>query len=648
MKQIRRTGLALLGLLLGAALALAEGPDDLFVQVYNLIQQADNLRASGRVQDAQAKYIAASGMLDKLQANYPSWNEKIVNYRRRYIAEQLGPNAAELLAKPATPTTAPAAATPAANPDDRVGQLNAEVNALRAERETLQAKLREALSVQPAATDPRELAKAERRLQELKGENDTLKNTLAQQQAKLAGLPDAKAFADAQKALRDAQDALQRQTKSVDSLSKERDALKEKLKRATDKNEARAAKEQEKAARTTAPAPDATKLNELESRLKEAQAALSAEKNRSDILLAEKSALEKRVNELAQAKSKPATTAAPASTPAPAPVTTAPAPAATPTAAVTPAAPAPPPTPAETKADKKAQKEAIKLLTRERDELRKRVAVLSRELEERRLNSGTAQKDRIAEELSILRTRLQVYESRQVPYTPEEMALFKQTPSVNPKGETAALRRASRQVPAGAATLVVEAQRAFQARRLDEAEKKFQQALMLDEKNLGLLTDLAATHLEQGRLDAAEAELNRAMTIDPNDPDALSLMGLLRFRQAKYDEALDILGRAVLYSPDNALTQNYLGVTLSQKGQRAPAETAFRKALQLEPNYAEAHFNLAIVYAHAKPPSIELARWHYQKALAGGQPKNPEIESIINAGSATTPAVAPATTPAGK
>lgn len=639
MKQIRRTGLALLGLLLGAALAWAEGPDDLFVQVYNLIQQADSLKASGRVQDAQSKYIAASGMLDKLQTNYPSWNEKIVNYRRRYIAEQLGPNAAELLAKTATPAGTPAPAAPAANADDRVGQLSAEVNALRAERENLQAKLREALSVQPAATDPRELAKAERRLQELKGENETLKNTLAQQQAKLAGMPDAKAFAEAQKALRDAQDALQRQTKSVDSLSKERDALKEKLKRATDKNEARVVREQEKAARASAPAPDTAKLNELETKLKEAQAALSAEKNRSDILLAEKSALEKRVNELAQAKTAPTPVPAPLPTPAPSAPATAAAP-----ATVAPSAPAP--TAAETKADKKAQKEAIKLLTRERDELRKRVAVLNRELEERRLNSGTAQKDRIAEELSILRIRLQVYESRQVPYTPEELALFKQTPSVNPKGETAALRRASRQVPAGAATLVVEAQRAFQARRLDEAEKKFQQALMLDEKNLGLLTDLAATHLEQGRLDAAEAELNRAMAIDPNDPDALSLLGLLRFRQAKYDEALDILGRAVLYSPDNALTQNYLGVTLSQKGQRAPAETAFRKAIQLEPNYAEAHFNLAIVYAHAKPPSIELARWHYQKALSGGQPKNAEIESIINAGSATAPTTTPATQPA--
>jgi hypothetical protein len=35
------------------------------------------------------------------------------------------------------------------------------------------------------------------------------------------------------------------------------------------------------------------------------------------------------------------------------------------------------------------------------------------------------------------------------------------------------------------------------------------------------------------------------------------------------------------------------------------------------------------MYAEQTPPLVELARWHYQKALAAGQPKNPDLEKIL-------------------
>jgi Tfp pilus assembly protein PilF len=52
----------------------------------------------------------------------------------------------------------------------------------------------------------------------------------------------------------------------------------------------------------------------------------------------------------------------------------------------------------------------------------------------------------------------------------------------------------------------------------------------------------------------------------------------------------------------------------------------------LQPNYAGAHHNLAVVYATQKPPFLELARWHYQKALGMGHPKNAELETSLAAG----------------
>jgi Tfp pilus assembly protein PilF len=104
---------------------------------------------------------------------------------------------------------------------------------------------------------------------------------------------------------------------------------------------------------------------------------------------------------------------------------------------------------------------------------------------------------------------------------------------------------------------------------------------------------------------------------------------MLRFQQGNYEQALDALSRSAQLDPKNAETQNYLGITLSQRGQREPAEAALRKAILLNPNYAGAHHNLAVIYATQKPPFLELARLHYNKALGMGQPANPELEKQL-------------------
>ena len=55
---------------------------------------------------------------------------------------------------------------------------------LQADKAILEAKLKEALAVQPAALDPRELARAEEKIRGCMKENDLLKVTLAQEKAK--------------------------------------------------------------------------------------------------------------------------------------------------------------------------------------------------------------------------------------------------------------------------------------------------------------------------------------------------------------------------------------------------------------------------------------------------------------------------------
>lgn len=384
-----------------------------------------------------------------------------------------------------------------------------------------------------------------------------------------------------------------------------------------------------------APPADTTRqLNELRERLEKLQQALATERWRAEHFKTEKELLEKRVAELTAAAP-----AAPAATPA---TLSAAASANVQTNRTREPAPGSKQEKVLAKRQLEAEKARIRQLERDRDELTKRLRVLSRQLEDLRRQTANTGTSPASDQLAILRARLEAYESRAVPYTPEELALMQQTAGVTGATTNTAeikdSRRALRQIPAGAATLVSEGQRAFQLRRYDEAERKFAQALQLDERNVDMLTYLAAAQLEQERFPEAEATLQRALAVDPNNADGVSLLGLLRFRQGRFEEAFDLLSRAAQLNPDNPYTQNYLGVTLSQRGQRAAAETALRRAVALDPNYGEAHANLAVVYTLARPPALELARYHYQKARALGQPANPDLERRLEPAAAATPA----------
>ena len=232
-------------------------------------------------------------------------------------------------------------------------------------------------------------------------------------------------------------------------------------------------------------------------------------------------------------------------------------------------------------------------------------------------------------QLATLRAKVNVLEAQPVPFSPEELALFRR-PETASLASNAGDKKSRPKLPSGAADLIAEAQQLFTQHHYEEAQAKYQDVLKLDSKNVYTLANLATIELELDKLDDAEKHVLQALAIKPKDAFSLGVLGNLRFRQAKYDLALEALSHAAQLNPNDAEIQNFLGVTLSQKGQRGPAETALRKAIQLDPEYGSAHNNLAVIYLTQNPPQIELARWHYQKALAAGQSRNPELEKLLD------------------
>src|SRR5258706_11104612 len=132
----------LAAVVLAPFLARGESPDDRYVRVYSLIEEADKLNASGETRSSVTRYSEAQVALKELQRIYPDWNPKIVTYRLNYISTRLDP----LTKKMAAPASGSPMPPPVENP---LKIMQDEMARLTAQNALLEAKLREALTVQP-------------------------------------------------------------------------------------------------------------------------------------------------------------------------------------------------------------------------------------------------------------------------------------------------------------------------------------------------------------------------------------------------------------------------------------------------------------------------------------------------------------------
>jgi Tfp pilus assembly protein PilF len=644
----------------------AGAQEDRYVQIYSLIQEGDALLTLSQPAAALLKYQDAQAQLEHFQIAFPNWNANVVNFRLNYLADKIG-QIAPKKAVPAAPSPAPvapvpptrapaaaqlsvapspAAATPPAppatpQPNPEVESLRSQVRQLQFDNSGLQAKLKEAFAAQPASIDPRELTAAREQIRNLQKENALLKVNLAQRQsAPVPAPPDTKALEQLKHDLTEANGRLRQQTEQADALAREKKELQARVDslitaswNATNLDAARKAlveANRKLAEQTNAMAKLGREKEELQSRvsalstensslialraenellkklaaarpapasagnpaanheLAEARAQIAALQSDREIWRLEKMALENRVRDLTSP-----TTAPPAIAPY---------------------------NPAEESAQ-------VKRLERERDDLQKKLDAAQKELYGRNRRTAAARIDELSGQLTVLRARLGVLEAQAVPYTPEELALFS-------KPETHVVAGAGQKplqsLGANEAVLVAQAQKDFSENRFDLAEEKYQEVLRHDDRNVNALTDLATIEMRQDHFGEAEQHLKQALVLAPENVYSLSRLGLLKFQQDKIDEALDALSHAAKNDPKDPEIENFLGLALSRKGLRGPAETALRKAIQLDPNYGDAHNNLAVIYVTQKPPLVELARWHYQKALGAGHAHNPELEKILD------------------
>ena len=281
----------LIGLL--PAVHAQQDADERYIAIYGAVQQAESLADNGEPGPALTSLTDARAQLEQFQKVYPDWNPNIISYRlddltRRITAikAKLAPVALAPQPSSANPVEAAQAARLAAEQENLRNQLQS----IQMENQSLQAKLREALSSLPSTADTGELARAQEQLRSLMRENDLLKanetlekntNTVSALRRKLADALDKYSTEQSHaEKLIDENSALQRNLKrvgqdstSVDLLRSENDRLKAQL------------------TALQSAASDATAAGELATKLKSANTQISSLQTTVKVVTLEKGAL---------------------------------------------------------------------------------------------------------------------------------------------------------------------------------------------------------------------------------------------------------------------------------------------------------------------------------------------------------------------
>ncbi|MCB1205184.1 MAG: tetratricopeptide repeat protein [Verrucomicrobiae bacterium] len=169
----------------------------------------------------------------------------------------------------------------------------------------------------------------------------------------------------------------------------------------------------------------------------------------------------------------------------------------------------------------------------------------------------------------------------------------------------------------------------FMEGRYAEAEAGFLEYLRYLPQNVPCLCNLGVLKISMKNYSEAEYFLEKAIAIDTKSGLAHYLLGRTYFLQDRLDEALEKLETGLTFDPQNAKAHNCVGVISTRKGWVARAERAFTNAVSIDPEYGDAHFNLAVLYATKDQPDPAEAGKHYFRALHLGVPRDATIEGFL-------------------
>lgn len=149
----------------------------------------------------------------------------------------------------------------------------------------------------------------------------------------------------------------------------------------------------------------------------------------------------------------------------------------------------------------------------------------------------------------------------------------------------------------------------------------------LNEKYRGDYTK-AINALEAKDYPQASAALIPIMAANPGFIEGWANLALAQLRQGDVAQARQSVGNALQLEPQSAALENLSGLISVEEGAYKTAEQHYARALQLNPNLANAHYNLALlndIYYQ----NIARAIQHYERYLALINNADPDTEAWV-------------------
>lgn len=177
--------------------------------------------------------------------------------------------------------------------------------------------------------------------------------------------------------------------------------------------------------------------------------------------------------------------------------------------------------------------------------------------------------------------------------------------------------------------LLAEGEQALKAKDYAKAVEAYKEAVRASPKDVNALLGLGDAHQKSGQFEEAEAALKKCLENDPDNAVACHTLGLTYFRANRLNDSMRAFEESLVRDSQQALAHHYLGIIASRLKQAPRAEKEFRTALAINPDFGEAHFNLAVLYIGWEPPQIDKARTEYQSAISKGVVPDANLQKLL-------------------
>ena len=126
------------------------------------------------------------------------------------------------------------------------------------------------------------------------------------------------------------------------------------------------------------------------------------------------------------------------------------------------------------------------------------------------------------------------------------------------------------------------------------------------------LKELIKLH-QSGKLDEAETEAQNLLKQFPDDLTCLNILGVVLDGKNQSEEAIKIYKKALQIDENSSETHFNMGSILHRSGRSNEARVSYEKAISLKPDFLNAYFNLGLVYQNLQDNKKAIE--NYQKAI---------------------------------